>query len=217
MSSPNPVATQEEINAALAQAEALSLDDGQIPSLDDNQPKKVVPIPVPPVGGARIILPPVAPAADSPAVSATEASESAVADAGSAETVAADAGPVRQGFLSRILSWLRLRRRHEPVSSVAPSAGEPAGAPNAATRMNVALRALDLVLDLLNRPFARLGPSAKRAIAIVAIMSIVISAAARILAPRLVTHKDAVSLLRRQVAALSAPAAPTQTASESKR
>jgi hypothetical protein len=236
LSSPgsSSVASKEEIEAALAQADALSFEGGDIPDLDDDSGKRVVPIPVSTGGSVSPRAaqtptvkpdnqsPSASPSAtdieqpsDSPGVAGLEqpskftiaadpeqpadSTIAADATAAPAEQVASDSSQPK-GRLGRLFAWMPFgrRQRAKPAARRTPDPTE---------RMNVAFRAVDLALDLVNRPFARLETGARRTIAIVGVMTIVMSLVAGYLGPRLIQHNDAISLLQRKRAALlSAPA-----------
>jgi hypothetical protein len=194
---PNPVLTQEELNAAIAEVEPLAPGEGGIPNLDDATETTAVPIPIP------IQPPPVV-----RAVAARQPAHGASAAPTQAEVSRAEAPATtleRPGLIARLLSSLR----HTHPSDVENSAASGVPAP----RANVLYRLVDGLLGLVNRPFAALSPPVRQAIGAVGIVTIIVSLAAGGLFPRLFPPKDAVAFLRaKRAQAASALASPAKEA-----
>lgn len=202
------VLTKEELEAAIAEVEALAPGEGGIPSLDDGAGEETVPIPVPiPV---PVPASPQVPAIGSgkppprdteiPKADPTPA-EGTTSD--STKTADADAsGEQSAGIVQRLLGWLPpFAVRGGPPSTPRP--------PNAAASRpsNPAYRLIDIALDLINRPFAHLSPDTRRIIGIVGIVTLVTSLLSAVLFPLVIPRKDALTFLQqKRVEVLLTPA-----------
>ena len=202
------VLTKEELEAAIAEVEALAPGEGSIPSLDDGAGEDAVPIPLP-------IPVPVPSSPQVPAVGSAEPpprdTEPPKADPAPAEgttsditkTAEADASGERSvGIVQRLLGWLPLFA----TRSGPPSTPRPPDA-IASRPSNPAFRLIDITLDLINRPFTRLSPDTRRIIGIVGIVTLVTSLLSAVLLPLVIPHKDALTFLQqKRVEVLLAPA-----------
>ncbi|MEW6197610.1 MAG: hypothetical protein AB1601_02950 [Planctomycetota bacterium] len=177
-----PIVSEAEIQAALAEAQAHATS---IPSLDDGQSPTVVPVPVETAAPLRPLPREAPPEAAAPAPGATPEPAAAPAPG---STPPDPAGAQAAG---------------PPADPTA----EPAGAGPRWWR--VAGRILDLlynfvdgVLWALNRPFEKLSAETRQLLGWLALATVVVSLAAAYWLPRLWPHRDAVSQLTRQSAAL---------------
>ncbi len=225
--STNAVISDEELNAAIAEVEAMQ----DVPSLDDGRDEKpvvTVPIPVPAVRTIRR-----QDAADQGSQKQAKTEKSApttppkptpAKPASAAATTQPDAARPRprRGLLARVLAalaalslpGLRKRRRRSKAAPEESSAQtEPAPAPEqdaAGARPSALSRLLwllDTVLELVNRPFAFLTPEARRTIGAVSLVTLLVSVLAGYLLPILVPRQDPVTTLYRMRAeVLAAPA-----------
>jgi hypothetical protein len=188
---PNTALSDEELQAALAQAAALSaqLSPPKEASQDEDNP--VVPIPVPPP-----FVPPLS--ADQNAAQYPPAAQQGA-------PVPPDHPPAgttryKPGLMSRFASLFGRERR---------KAAQPGGTKGTVIQLarypNLFLSLLDLLLELLNRPFAFLGTRARRVLGYASITTIIISLAAGLLFPRLFPRQDAISFIATKKAQLSSP------------
>ena len=197
---PNALVSEDDLKAALAEVDALS--DAASEAIPDLDPTAVVVVPVPQAqpelarsDGAR----PAGPLSQ-PSPDADEADTGDAGDASAAPSahLARALRPWRA--VARLARRIRPRRRREAAASEAPRQPVPA----APTR-SLGQRLYELVdgaLELTNRPFAWLGPAGRQTVGILAIITLILSLAAPILAPRVAARRDALSLLREKRAAL---------------
>jgi len=113
------------------------------------------------------------------------------------------------GQRSRILHALRPGRRKASRAQNAAEISEPA----AGARPAAIVVVLDLVLSLINRPFAFLSPGARHVVGLVAIVTLAIAAVTAALAP-LAPKNDAVTFIRQKRAELDQPPPPPAAQSE---
>ncbi|GEM_PF-1579892 len=111
--------------------------------------------------------------------------------------------------LQRILHALRPGRRKASRAQNAAEISEPA----AGARPAAIVVVLDLVLSLINRPFAFLSPGARHVVGLVAIVTLAIAAVTAALAP-LAPKNDAVTFIRQKRAELDQPPPPPAAQSE---
>ena len=100
----------------------------------------------------------------------------------------------------------------QPPPAEAEAGLAAAASPPAVSLMKRIWRALDAALDAINRPFGWLNDEARQLVGLVALVTLVVSIAAMILMPLLVPRRDALTLLREQVAQLRKPAASAPAA-----
>ncbi len=228
----NTVISDEELNAAIAEVEAMQ----NVPSLDDERREKpvvTVPIPVPAVrtirrqdvadqGGQR-------PAQTEKSAPATPSQPTHPRPLDAANAQSPPAQPrSRRGLLARVLAalaalslpGLRKRRRRSKTAPEESSAqAEPAptpeqdGAGDRPSALSRLLWLLDTVLELVNRPFAFLTPEARRTIGAVSLATLLVSVLAGYLLPILVPRQDPVATLYRMRAEVLAAPAESDTES----
>lgn len=211
---------EAEVNAAVAELESLGPPpetgpaDG-IPDPSAHPPEEVIAIPVP-----ASVSPPARAEPGADGDTSAEPAPAEVASAPDDPRAVPAAGPTDAGepalprltlrqLLAELLRRLLRRGRRAEAAPAAPATPEaqPAGG---AARMNILLRGLDLVLDLVNRPFAFLSPGARQMLGIVSVTTLIISVSAGVALPRILPRRDALSFLQEKRAELLlGPAAAT--------
>jgi hypothetical protein len=237
---PNTVITPEELEAAIAEVEAMAPGHADIPNLDDGNSNQVVPIPVP-APPVQAIPPVAASEGAAPTPPPEPASDAAQPDAPPTDK------PRRQGKIGQLLAALTgkvsgilralisrlpsLRRRKkpedEPADQAAPAPPQPAATPEDGPSGEDAdgdagkpppmliIRVLDIALELINRPFTWVPPSARQVLGIAGVVTILVSMLAMVLFPLVLPHDDPITFLRQKraeqlvVAPEPTPEAPT--------
>lgn len=184
------IVSDEEIQAALAEAQAQA---AQIPNLDDGVAQNVVHVPVEPapVPGVR-------------KKASTGSSDPLPVVDYIPDAPPKDEKQPRPGFLSALFRQVRrhfgFRPRQSRRRSATAETPLPAK-PAVPSFWSILYRMLDLILGLINRPFARLSAETRSALGLVAITTIVISVLAMLLLPRLMPPGDVYSKLERESSA----------------
>jgi hypothetical protein len=198
------IATADEIEAALAEAEAQAT---QIPNLDPGHSQSIIPVPVEP--GPR----PALPKQRAPDVSPVDATP----PSGPADTKQPVQAPRTSGRLATLIrQWLSwLTRGFRQPGPTPPRVQREVGDQPAAEGGGLGralYRLVDTLLWAINRPFEWMSPQTRQWTGLVAIVTIFTSLLALWLFPLLCPRRDALSQLTRQSAQVQAegraPAAP---------
>ena len=223
--SSNTVLTAEELDAAIAEIEAIPAEEkGVIPCLDDGSESKVVQIPVP------------TPGVKTESESAPRSSEVDEAqpesppgktEPPSSEEKSKDPAPSSDAppglkhkfprFVAGLIGGLRQRlgrlpllgQRREKTSD--PPAAAPAPKPDVPAEpvepaeptvsvppTNLLLRLLDKVLELINRPFHWVPQSARNILGLAGVVTIIVSLVVLYVLPLVMTREDPISFIHRK-------------------
>jgi len=195
----NQIISPEELEAAIAEIEAMGpADQAQIPSLDDGR-GEVVPVPVP--------VPTMTPRAAGE-TSGEAAATGPVGGPSSADTTsggqAAPAqpcpptpaeAPSSRGFPGRLIGAVRRwRSARRGAAAEAPTEGKP-GPKGESVPSNWLLRLIDTALAVVNRPFWWVPPEARRVLGLGGVVTIIVSILVGTLYPALVKRTDPVAFV----------------------
>ena len=218
----NTVLTAEELDAAIAEIEAIPAEEKEaIPSLDDGSESKVVQIPVPAPGVKKK-------SENTPQSSEAEAAQQEsppdktepLSTAGKSKDPAPSTDtqsglkqkPPRLvagliGGLCQVLGWVPFVGRRRERTSAPPEAA-PAPKPDAAAESakpsvptvvappaNILLWLLDKTLELINRPFHWIPQSTRSILGLAGVVTIVVSLVVLYVLPLVMTREDPISFI----------------------
>ncbi len=181
----NVLVSESELAAAKAEADR----DTALPTLDEPTAEVVVvPVPQPqpdlPQAGAR---------------AETSKGEADEPQPGGGQKAGANASAAPVATPTERASSAALATETQPAEEAAGAAGGPA---NDARQRRGPVWLVDRGLDFINRPFGWLGPSARQIVGVIALLVLLLSAAAPLLAPLFPKRRDAISFLEEKRAAL---------------
>ncbi|MFH1747345.1 MAG: hypothetical protein ABIG44_09915 [Planctomycetota bacterium] len=213
--STNTLISEEELESAFREIEALGPTQDNIPDLDDDSDQqsdhKVVPIPVP----SAVMAPRPADSAENNADTPRRRSaKPETSQSGSSIPMESrdtpnsdstrDPAPSKGGIFGRLfrLIWKRSpqeRRQHARAKAPVPTHDEEHELETStSSRPGLLYSLVDGLLDVINRPFARLSPETRRIIGLVGTITLLLSVLAPLLLPLIMPRNDAFTFLEQK-------------------
>jgi hypothetical protein len=187
--SSNGLMSEEELQAAIADADALG-ETAALPSLDSTE--SVVVVPVPQAQPSQMESPP----------EAGDITLRAENDPGAEADNAVDTSSAEEPAQTKQAA------QPAPPAPAAPESPPVAAPESTGDRRGLLYRVTDRVLTLVNAPADRLGDKGRQVVGALAVATLVMASAVAILGPRLPQPGDAFSFLREKRAEMDNPVPP---------